>query len=200
MPIRFLFPIIIAVALLIGVRAKKSEEVVQTTPSEVVEDVALKTVIESPKQEVVSPPQKTVVVKPVPKPVVQQKPAQKPITPQTPGLTSYESELLVLINNYRAEHGLGLLASNTALYNLAKEHSDEMANKKELSHDGFQSRFDRASRLECAENVGWNYFTPAAQLEGWKKSPPHNEALLNAQITIAGIAQSGTYVTFFACQ
>lgn len=197
MPIRFLFPIIIGAVLLFGLRAAEQNQVEEKQNPQVIETPAPKEVIESSKP---TPVLKPAAIKPVtPKPVAAPKPAPT-ITPQTPGLTSYESELLVLINGYRANRGLRSISANTALYNLAKEHSDDMYTRKNLNHDGFDDRFARAKRMECVENVGWNYLTPSDQLKGWQNSPQHNEALLNAQITTAGIAKSGTYVTFFACQ
>lgn len=226
MPIRFLFPILIAIALAAGLWVTKKPVVPASQTPAPVESIATtplpaESSAPSEKQEVVSAPPKTVVVKPPPNPPAPKvepapvpppapKPASAPIpqpiapklTPATqPVVTSgYEQQLLAYINDYRAERGLKSLASSSALYILAKDHSDDMATRNDLNHDGFQDRFKKANRTECVENVGWNYATPEGQLKGWQDSPLHNANLLNPHITLVGIAQSGTYVTFFACQ
>ena len=74
-----------------------------------------------------------------------------------------------------------------------------MEEKNVLSHEGFQERFRQSDRSLCVENVGWNYQTPEDQFRSWKTSGEHNKNLLNKKITHAGIAQTGAYVTFFAC-
>jgi len=68
-----------------------------------------------------------------------------------------------------------------------------------LSHDGFRERQARAASPVCVENVGWNYRTPGAQLNGWTESPSHNANLLDARITQAGVGEASGYVTFIAC-
>jgi uncharacterized protein YkwD len=83
---------------------------------------------------------------------------------------------------------------------LAKSHSHYMQKKKALDHDHFDDRFSKSGRSLCVENVGWNYQTPEAQLKAWKRSGGHNKNLLNKKINHAGIAKSGSYVTFFACE
>jgi uncharacterized protein YkwD len=86
------------------------------------------------------------------------------------------------------------------LNKLAKSHSQYMQKKKALDHDHFDERFSKSGRSLCVENVGWNYPTPEAQLQAWKRSGGHNKNLLNKKINHAGIAKSGSYVTFFACE
>jgi len=83
---------------------------------------------------------------------------------------------------------------------LAKSHSQYMQKKNALDHDYFQERFTKSGRSLCVENVGWNYSTPEAQFQAWKTSDGHNKNLLNKKIKHAGIAKSGSYVTFFACE
>lgn len=115
------------------------------------------------------------------------------------GDAAYESALLSLINTYRSEHDLTLLASHEKLHELAAAHSSDMNVRDVLSHNGFTDRFRASGRSLCVENVGWNYRDAAAQLVGWQQSPQHNTALLDSRITIAGISKIGAYVTFFAC-
>lgn len=112
---------------------------------------------------------------------------------------NFDSELLAEINRYRAAHHLTKLAADDDMARLAKGHSDTMNRENRLSHDGFQDRFRESGRTECVENVGWNFQSPRQQFLGWKASPGHNRNMLMKGITRGGIARSGPYVTFFAC-
>ena len=107
--------------------------------------------------------------------------------------------MLAAINAYRVEHGLGELRRSDKLVLLADSHSRNMAQANRLSHDGFRERQARAASPVCVENVGWNYRTPGAQLNGWTESPSHNANLLDARITQAGVGEASGYVTFIAC-
>lgn len=114
-------------------------------------------------------------------------------------LSSYEERLLLHINQYRMANGLNPLAMDENLTRLAERHSVHMEGKNILSHERFNERFRQSGRSLCVENVGWNYQRPEDQFRAWKTSRAHNKNLLNKKITHTGIAQTGTYVTFFAC-
>jgi uncharacterized protein YkwD len=113
---------------------------------------------------------------------------------------TYEDKLLSRINTYRVENSLRPLSMDANLNKLAKSHSQYMQKEKALNHDHFDERFSKSERSLCVENVGWNHPTPEAQLQAWKRSGGHNKNLLNKKISLAGIARSGSYVTFFACE
>jgi uncharacterized protein YkwD len=116
-----------------------------------------------------------------------------------PRLSSYEERLFMHINQYRMAQGLNPLARDESLTRLARSHSVYMEENNVLSHEHFHERFRQSARSLCVENVGWNYQTPEEQFRAWKTSGEHNKNLLNNKITHTGIAQSGGYVTFFAC-
>jgi uncharacterized protein YkwD len=116
-----------------------------------------------------------------------------------PRLSSYEERLFMHINQYRMANGLNPLARHESLTRLAERHSVYMEANNVLSHERFNERFRQSGRSLCVENVGWNYQTPEDQFRAWKTSGEHNKNLLNRKITHTGIAQTGTYVTFFAC-
>ena len=111
----------------------------------------------------------------------------------------YVRHLGDLINDYRADRGLQPLISAENLAALANEHSAGMAARKKLSHDGFRNRAQRTQSDVCVENVGWNYPSPEAQLEGWRNSPTHDRNLLHPTVTRMGLAVNTRYVAFFAC-
>jgi uncharacterized protein YkwD len=103
------------------------------------------------------------------------------------------------INQLRLAHGLGPLQPAHAMLQLANEHSQDMAEARQLSHQGFNQRLQRAARGLCVENVASNFRTPESLLNGWRRSPGHERNLLDPEITQMGIAARGVYVTFFAC-
>ena len=74
-----------------------------------------------------------------------------------------------------------------------------MATQRRLSHDGFHSRLGRTTSRLCVENVGWNYPTAEALLDGWRHSPEHLRNLLDPKVRRMGLAARARYVTFFAC-
>jgi uncharacterized protein YkwD len=108
--------------------------------------------------------------------------------------------LAQLINEYRERQGLAPLDVAVELIDLAGEHSQDMAQRQQLSHEGFRVRLQRAGSRLCVENVGWNHRTPEALLDGWRRSPAHHRNLLEPQVSRMGIAVATRYVTFFACR
>jgi uncharacterized protein YkwD len=114
-------------------------------------------------------------------------------------LSSYEGRLFMHINQFRMANGLKPLVMDEKLKRLAERHNVHMEGTNVLSHERFNERFRQSGRSLCVENVGWNYQTPEDQFRAWKTSEEHNKNLLNKTITRTGIAQTGTYVTFFAC-
>ncbi|MDP1899545.1 MAG: CAP domain-containing protein [Rubrivivax sp.] len=114
--------------------------------------------------------------------------------------SGYAGHLAELINDYRLRQGLAPLAFTEDLVQLAGEHSASMAGQRQLSHEGFRTRFQRAGSKVCVENVGWNYPTAEALLDGWRLSPAHHRNLLEPKVSRMGIAVQAHYVTFFACR
>jgi uncharacterized protein YkwD len=108
--------------------------------------------------------------------------------------------LAQLVNEYRERHGLSPLSVTEDLIALAGEHSHDMSQRQQLSHQGFRARFQRANSRVCVENVGWNHRTPEALLDGWRRSPEHHRNLLDPGVARMGIAVATRYVTFFACR
>jgi uncharacterized protein YkwD len=112
---------------------------------------------------------------------------------------AFAADLARGINAYRAEHGLKPLAIDTRLTSLARQHSAAMAKSGSMSHAGFEARFRASGYRTCVENVGWNLRTPAAQLDAWRRSPPHDRNLRDPRIARLGLAEHGGYVTMLAC-
>lgn len=114
----------------------------------------------------------------------------------------FEDDLLARINMYRAANYLKPLTMRPTYVDLAREESLAMRKIDRLSHDGFNTSFRKAgiSGLNgCVENVAWNYATAQSLFNDWQQSPEHNRNMLDRDITEAGIAKVGPYITFFAC-
>jgi uncharacterized protein YkwD len=127
-------------------------------------------------------------------------PSHAPAEPTSAWQASpYVRHLAQLINDYRANKGLGPLELVADLSDLASEHASQMSALRRLSHDGFRDRFDRTRARICVENVGVNFPHAEAQLDGWRASPGHHRNLLEPKVARMGIAMSHSFVTFFAC-
>ena len=104
------------------------------------------------------------------------------------------------INQYRRTHGLRPLYYSKLYTNLAQKHSDDMALRHKLDHQGFKQRFALAQSFHCVENAGWNNPSPALALSAWEHSDDHRKNLLDPDLTSAGIGIKSGYITFFACK
>ena len=111
----------------------------------------------------------------------------------------YSQRLAVLVNQYRASHGLPDLMVDTTIAGLADEHSAAMAQAGQLNHDDFPSRVRRSGLPMCVENIGWNYRSPESQFDGWRASPGHNGNMLDPRVARMGIGIFSGYVTMIAC-
>jgi uncharacterized protein YkwD len=111
----------------------------------------------------------------------------------------YSQRLAALVNQYRAEHGRAALRIDDTLTRLALDHSAAMAKAGRMNHDGFETRARQSGFAMCIENVGWNYRSPDAQLDGWRASPGHDRNMLDAHVERIGVAELGGYVTLLAC-
>lgn len=114
--------------------------------------------------------------------------------------SSYENELLYLINRHRIQKGISPLIADEKLNEIAKSHSEYMHSTDRLSHDNFDERFLNSGSNRCVENVGWNAVSAEQQFRLWKESAPHYANMLKKDIKKAGISIVGKYTTFFACQ
>lgn len=111
----------------------------------------------------------------------------------------YAARVLGAINGYRASRGLPPLERALGLESLAAEHSAAMAARRRPSHDGFAARFDRTSGDLCVENVAAGFRVAEQVIDGWRAVATHHRNLLESRVRYAGVANSGLFVTFFAC-
>jgi uncharacterized protein YkwD len=112
-----------------------------------------------------------------------------------------------LISQYRQSHGRSAVSVDPTLMAIARLHSDRMAAANTMTHvlpgEGSFSQRLAAGNYPAgmaAENVAAGQSTLAEVLEGWRKSPSHNENLLEEHIDEIGIAVTvapGTRYKYF---
>jgi uncharacterized protein YkwD len=113
-----------------------------------------------------------------------------------------EQQVLVLLNQIRAQHGLGPLAANTALRNAARAHSTDMLQKSYFDHNGPDGTWDaRIARYLksplTGETIAWgtgSYGSAAGVVNMWMHSPPHRAIILTAGLHRVGLGLAlGSY-------
>jgi uncharacterized protein YkwD len=109
--------------------------------------------------------------------------------------SSSESQVLVLLNDVRHEHGLSALAGSAALRSAAREHSADMLKRGYFQHNSPNESFDKRIRRYLArplvgENIAWgtgSYGTPAGLVKMWMHSPAHRHIILMPSLHRVGL-------------
>jgi uncharacterized protein YkwD len=112
------------------------------------------------------------------------------------GINSFELEIVRLINEVRAEHGLASLKISQELSMAARFHSQEMVDLNYFSHTSphHGSAVDRMVMFGHDEGLGENIAgtggfdpTPKEHIDIWLNSPGHRRVILHSQEIIIGI-------------
>lgn len=118
--------------------------------------------------------------------------------------SSYESEVVRLVNDIRARYGLNPLTEDGELIRIARLKSRDMRENGYFSHTSptYGTPFDMlksfgVSYRAAGENIAYGYRTPAAVVEGWMNSEGHRANILNAAYTRIGVGygSDGNYWT-----
>ncbi len=116
--------------------------------------------------------------------------------------TSQELAVLAQVNAFRAGQGRSALAFSPVLTQVAQAHSDDMARRGVLSHQGANgsSVGDRARSAgygwcRIAENIAQGQKDLAQAMDAWKRSAAHRDNLLNRGLRDVGLGQNGDYWT-----
>lgn len=120
-------------------------------------------------------------------------------------LTTLERTVFQKINQYRQSQGLAALSRNSTITTQARKHSQNMANTRQLSHNGFEGRVQVIGQTfqwrGAAENVAYNagFSNPAAQaVNGWLKSPGHLQNIVgDFNLTGIGVAKNSQGEYYF---
>jgi uncharacterized protein (TIGR03437 family) len=117
---------------------------------------------------------------------------------QTPTLDAEELAFLKLINDYRAQNGLGTLKASIALTNAAKWMANDVATHNYFAHYDSLNRdpkermvaFGYAYLTAWGENIAAANPTAAGAFNQWKNSPAHNQNMLNPSFKVIGIGRA----------
>ena len=131
-----------------------------------------------------------------------------PVEPETPSQSdsSYEQQVLELVNEQRANYGLAPLSYSKELEAVAYAHSKDMAQNNYFSHTNLsgQSPFDRIhaagiSYRSAAENIAAGQKTPQEVVNAWMNSAGHRANILNSSVTKMGVGiySGGSYGTYW---
>ncbi|WP_159396820.1 CAP domain-containing protein [Sorangium cellulosum] len=127
--------------------------------------------------------------------------------PDTTPLDAEEQAFLGIINQYRAQNGLGALSACTSLSRAAQGHSEDMRDRDYFAHDSQDGRtpWVRATNAcyvsgASAENIAAGNSGAQATFDQWKNSPGHNTNMLGSGHKVIGIGRAtggGTYRTYW---
>jgi uncharacterized YkwD family protein len=109
-------------------------------------------------------------------------------------LSSYEREVVRLLNEERIKRGLAALKINTRLSYVARLKAKDMRDKNYFSHTSptygtpFQMMKDFGIFYRSAgENIAMGQRTPSEVMTAWMNSPGHRANILNSNYTEAGV-------------
>lgn len=124
-----------------------------------------------------------------------------PPTAAPEGLVPADLALQVLhsVNHYRASLALPAWELDADLSLIATQHSQRMALRHRIGHDGFEARFAQARRRLCVENLAAGFDRAEPLLAAWLASPSHRDNLLAPRPRRAGLGQVAGYITLMAC-
>lgn len=99
----------------------------------------------------------------------------------TSNSSTMESDVMGLVNEYRASIGLTTLKFSNAAYSFAKEHNAYMIAEGRISHDNFDVRASnlavKAKADFVAENLGMDFTTAKGIVKAWINSPTHKKVM-----------------------
>jgi len=115
---------------------------------------------------------------------------------------AYESEVVRLVNEARAQNGLQPLTANWELSRIARYKSQDMADNHYFSHTsptyGTPFQMIRSFGLTyttAGENIAYGQKTPQAVMDAWMNSSGHRANILNPNFKQIGVGYYGNYWT-----
>ena len=119
-------------------------------------------------------------------------------------VTSFEQEVIRLVNEIREQNGLKALTYDWELSRVARYKSQDMKDNNYFSHTSpvYGSPFQMIRNFgisfrSAGENIAKGYATPQAVVNGWMNSSGHRANILNANYTHIGVGYvaGGNYWT-----
>ena len=120
------------------------------------------------------------------------------------GVTSYEKEVIRLVNEVRAENGLRELTYNWELCRVARYKSQDMKDNRYFSHTSpvYGSPFQMIKSFgityrSAGENIARGQRSPQEVVNAWMNSSGHRANILNSSFTHIGVGyvSNGNYWT-----
>lgn len=109
-------------------------------------------------------------------------------------VTTFEAEVVRLVNDIRRQNGLRPLTENWELSRVARYKSQDMLDNRYFAHNSptygtpFQMMKSFGLSFRTAgENIAKGYSTPQAVVNGWMNSSGHRANILNASYTQIGV-------------
>ena len=119
-------------------------------------------------------------------------------------VTSYEQEVIRLVNEIRVQNGLKALTYDWELSRVARYKSQDMKDNNYFAHNSpvYGTPFQMIKNFgltyrSAGENIAKGYSSPQAVVNGWMNSSGHRANILNANYTHIGVGYvaSGNYWT-----
>ncbi len=119
-------------------------------------------------------------------------------------VSSYEKEVINLVNDIRVKNGLKTLTYDWELSRVARFKSQDMRDNKYFSHNSpvYGSPFDMIKNFgisyrSAGENIARGQKTPQAVVDAWMNSSGHRANILNSSYTKIGVGYvpEGNYWT-----
>lgn len=119
-------------------------------------------------------------------------------------VSQYEKEVIRLVNEIRAERGLGELTYNWELCRVARYKSQDMKDNRYFSHTSpvYGTPFEMMKNFgityrSAGENIARGQATPREVVDAWMNSAGHRANILNASFTEIGVGYvaDGSYWT-----
>ncbi|HBU79892.1 MAG TPA: CAP domain-containing protein [Muricauda sp.] len=115
-----------------------------------------------------------------------------------------EMQILELVNQHRDSIGLNTLEFDKIAYDFAIEHTKDMIDKNEISHDNFDRRSSdltiAAKANYVSEIVGRNYITAEGIVNAWLESETHRKAIEGDYMYTAVSAKADSEGVFYFTQ
>ena len=177
---------------------QKPESTPSTTPQQKPESTP-STPSTTPQQKPESTPSTTPQQKPestpsTPSTTPEQKPESTPEQKPSTDFSSYQQQVLDLVNAERTKRGISALTLDSNLSSVATKKSQDMVNKNYFDHTSptYGSPFDMMKQFgisyrTAGENIAKGQKTPQEVVTAWMNSEGHRKNILNPNFTNLGV-------------
>ena len=165
---------------------QKPESTPSTTPQQKPES--------TPSTPSTTPQQKPESTPSTPSTTPQQKPESTPEQKPSTDFSSYQQQVLDLVNAERTKRGISALTLDSNLSSVATKKSQDMVNKNYFDHTSptYGSPFDMMKQFgisyrTAGENIAKGQKTPQEVVTAWMNSEGHRKNILNPNFTNLGV-------------